>query len=102
MKRGTVVAYLISILWAVLVVMWPESSNENLAPGDKQVSGEGLYKSSLTKANFGLLGVRFYQTQSGRKRWKINSEFAELHRKENYAFLEEVTAEFNAGKTGNT
>ncbi len=64
-------------------------------------NGEGLYKSSLTRANFGLLGVRFYESVAGRKRWNIRSRFAEMHRKENYAFLEEVNADFFAEKTGN-
>lgn len=64
--------------------------------------GEGLYKSVSTKANFGLAGVRYYESAQGRKHWHIESRFAELHRKENYAFLTEVLAEFFAKNTGNT
>lgn len=64
--------------------------------------GEGLYKSISTKANFGLMGLRYYESAAGRKHWHIESKFAELHRKDNYAFLNEVTAQFFAKNTGNT
>lgn len=102
-QLGTVAVYALAFSWGVLLVLWPEAGNEvaSLHDESKQATGEGLYKSSLTKANFGLLGVRFYQSSEGKKRWNIKSDFAELHRKENYAFMQVVTAEFLAGKTGN-
>lgn len=67
----------------------------------KSNTGEGLYKSPLTSANFGLLGVQFYETNDGKKHWNIRSKFAELHRKENYAYLQTVDADFYAERTGN-
>lgn len=59
-------------------------------------------KEPLTHANFGLLGVRFYESSRNSKRWEIQSDFAELHRSENYLFLKSVTASFYAERTGNT
>jgi len=64
--------------------------------------GEGLYKSVSTKANFGLMGLKYYESVGGKKHWYIESKYAELHRKENYAFLTEVMAQFFAKSTGNT
>lgn len=86
----------------IVVLLWPLDSNDGaLKEGDPGPSDEGLYQSSLTKANFGLLGVDFYETSEGRKHWNIRSDFAELHRKDNYAFLKQVDADFFAEKTGN-
>ena len=64
-------------------------------------SGEGLYKSALTAANFGLLGVDFYESFENHKRWRIHSQFVELDRKENRAFMKQVNSFFFAEKTGN-
>lgn len=82
--------------WFLLVWLWPIESQdvsieENITNLPPQ---EDLYRSDLTQANLGLLGVRFYESQDGKPRWEINSKFAELHRKENYAFLKTVTAHF--------
>ena len=55
----------------------------------------------LTNANFGLLGVDFFESVNNTKRWKIQSEFAELHRSDNLLFLKTVTADFFAERTGN-
>lgn len=86
------------ILW-----VWPRSVSELTQDESNQIhrSGEQLYKTSLTQAPFGLLGVSFYETDNGKKRWNIRSKFAELHRKENYAFMKAVNADFYAGQTGN-
>jgi LPS export ABC transporter protein LptC len=91
-------------IWAFLVLIWPTATNRQNDPQviqPEQKLGEGLYKSLSTKANFGLMGVRYYESSQGRKHWHIESKFAELHRKENYAFLTEVLAEFFAKNTGN-
>ncbi|NDC26116.1 MAG: LPS export ABC transporter periplasmic protein LptC, partial [Proteobacteria bacterium] len=88
----------------MLLWIWPSSSdrqNKSEAFPLEQKSGEGLYKSVSTKANFGLMGVRYYESSQGRKHWHIESRYAELHRKENYAFLTDVVAEFFAKNTGN-
>lgn len=86
--------------------MWPHNTNlshhnESDSEGLRTSSEEGLYKSSLTQAPFGMLGVNFFESDDGKKRWNIRSKFAELHRKENYAFMQEVNADFFAEKTGN-
>jgi len=92
-------------LWTLALLIWPSSVNpikELDASEPRQFkTGEGLYKSVSTKANLGLVGVRYYEASQGRKHWHIESQFAELHRKENYAFLTEVTAKFFAKNTGN-
>jgi len=91
------------VLWALLVTLWPKPSE--LPPAQANVRrggvGEGLYKAAETKANFGLLGVNFYESNNGQRRWHIESEQAELHRKENYAAFQTVMAEFFAERTGN-
>lgn len=92
------------VAWALLLIAWP-SSTPSGAPSDNpdgQKAGEGLYKAVSTKANFGMSGVRYYESSQGRKHWYIESKFAELHKKENYAFLTEVKAQFFAKTTGNT
>ncbi|NBW98452.1 LPS export ABC transporter periplasmic protein LptC [bacterium] len=95
---------LLATVWALLVLIWP-SSTQLPSEVDPKVQdpklGEGLYKSVSTKANFGLVGVRYYEAAEGRKHWHIESKYAELHRKENYAFLTEVLAEFFSKNTGN-
>lgn len=98
-----VALYLVGLAWFALVVFWPVPSDikPNPAESKRQQTGEGLYKSPLTTANFGLLGVRFYETSEQKKHWFIHSRFAELHRKENYAFMQDVNTEFYAEKTGN-
>lgn len=96
---------LVLVFWGMFLVLWPTPVNDHAShefdPATHK-SGEGLYKASLTRANFGLLGVRFYESTAGRRHWEIRSKFAELHRKENYAFLTDVDARFFAEKTGNT
>jgi LPS export ABC transporter protein LptC/lipopolysaccharide transport protein LptA len=98
---GKVVLYVAAALWLCAVVLWPEDSDPTGEKERPEVAGEQLYKSSLTQAPFGLLGVNFYESNEGKKRWNIKSKFAELHRKENYAYLKDVTADFFAEKTGN-
>lgn len=88
-------------LWFLLIVLWPRSSN-NLHPDEAQESShEGLYKSQLTSANFGLLGVSFFESQNNQRKWNIEAKFGELHRKENYAYLQDVTTYFFSDKTNN-
>ena len=81
------------------VLLWPTASNRRII-GDS-ADGEGLYRSSLTRANLGLSGIRLYESSQGKKHWNIESEFAELHRKENFAYLRSVLARFFAERTGN-
>lgn len=91
------------VAWALLLIAWP-SSTPSGAPSDNsesQKAGEGLYKAVSTKAAFGMSGVRYYESSQGRKHWYIESKFAELHKKENYAFLTDVKAQFYAKTTGN-
>lgn len=64
-------------------------------------SSDAELNEPLTRANFGLLGVHFFESSKNAKRWDIQSEFAELHRTENYLFLKQVTADFHAERTGN-
>lgn len=81
--------------WIGVILLWPRPFSQS--ESSSLVSqGSGLYGTSLTQANFGLLGVDFYESQAGKKRWKISSEFGELHRKENYAFMKQVSAVFFA------
>jgi lipopolysaccharide transport protein LptA/LPS export ABC transporter protein LptC len=95
-----------SLLWIVGIIVWPNPTNIRLDHGNdlkNAAAGEGLYKSELTEAGFGLLGVRFFESTAGKPSWNIRSEFAELHRKQgNYAFMKKVTADFFAGQSGNT
>jgi LPS export ABC transporter protein LptC/lipopolysaccharide transport protein LptA len=95
--------YAITVLWFSVVLFWPRSSNNNRdqEEGSQNLAQEDLYRANLTQANFGLLGVRFYESVEGQPRWKIESQFAELHRKENYAFLKGVTANFFSEATQN-
>ena len=95
--------YLVGAFWFAIVIFWPLQSDMRLRRADErqQKTGEDLYKSTITNANFGLLGVRFYDSSEGKKHWFMRSKFAELHRKENYAYLQEVNTEFFAEKTGN-
>ncbi|MBI1861907.1 MAG: LPS export ABC transporter periplasmic protein LptC [Deltaproteobacteria bacterium] len=58
-------------------------------------------KDPMTRANFGLLGVEFFESGNNAKRWNINSNYAEIHRSENYVFLKTVAADFHAERTGN-
>lgn len=91
-------------LWTGALWLWPLPAN---LPADADPArltasyGEGLYKSQLTEANSGLLGVRFFESFEGQKNWNIRSEFAELHRdQKNYAYLRNVDADFYSGGTG--
>lgn len=104
LRSKEAVLYGLAALWALFVIAWPSVSNHGTVREDSRqiVSGQSLYKSQLTTANFGMLGVQFYESNDGAKRWNIRSHFAELHRKENYAFLQTVDAEFYASLTGNT
>lgn len=55
----------------------------------------------LTTANFGLLGVEFFESSNNSKRWNIRSDFAEIHRSENSIYLKQVKADFYAERTKN-
>lgn len=91
----------LSAIWAAGLLVWPRPTNlasDSVVPLSRR---EGLYKSTLTEANLGLLGVRFYESFEGKKRWKIESEFAELHRSENLAFMRGVNALFFVASSGN-
>lgn len=90
-------------LWFLVVLLWPRSSNDSAPSEDTSPSKspEKLYRSNITNANFGLLGLRFYESVDGQPRWKIESQFAELHRKENYLFLKSVSADFFSEATQN-
>jgi LPS export ABC transporter protein LptC/lipopolysaccharide transport protein LptA len=94
---------ILAIAWFTIVALWPVEV-EDVSPSSanpEQSSEEGLYRASITEAPFGLLGVNFFESTFGRKRWNIRSKFAELHRKDNYAFMKAVDADFFAEKTGN-
>lgn len=91
----------VALPWFLTVALWPLPSNLPTREEPKSASLEGLYKSPLTTANFGLLGVQFFETNDGKKHWNIRAQFAELHRKENYAYLQAVDADFYAERTGN-
>lgn len=92
----------LAVVWGLLILFWPVSSDRPQAPEKTSPPvGEGLYKTSRTKANFGLQGVRFFESTLNKPRWDIESKFAELHRKENYAFLHDVISNFYAEATGN-
>ena len=102
-SRQQLSLYALAGVWGLALVVWPIGTNHlSVHEDSRQVaSGESLYKSQLTTANFGLLGVQFYESNDGVRRWNIRSHFAELHRKENYAFQQQVEAEFYASLTGN-
>jgi len=94
--------YLFAAFWLILMILFPSRTNISPRPEDHaSASDEGLYKASLTRAPFGLLGVNFYESTAGKKRWNIKSKFAELYRKDNHAFMQDVTADFFADKTKN-
>lgn len=89
--------------WMLTLWFWPGSLDNSFEEKESksEPQQEALYRSEITQANFGLLGVRFYESQEGQPRWEINSEFAELHRKENYAFLKNVNSFFFSDTTQN-
>ncbi len=93
------------VLWLVAVVLWPVPANVRMGQDAEMHATndrEGLYKSEITQAGFGLLGARFYESIGTKKSWMVRSEFAELHhQKENYAFMKNVTADFFAALSGN-
>lgn len=91
----------LAAIWFIVVVLWPKESNLPVKEDSDGYSEQGLYQSSLTKAYFGLLGADFYESVLGKKHWNIKSKFAELHRKENYAFMKVVNAQFFSGATDN-
>lgn len=98
------IRYAIALTWFFAMLLWPKMSNLPLQVEDSSSHlshGEGLYKAKITNANFGLLGVEFYESNENKKRWHILSKFAELHRKENYAYMKDVTANFYAERSGN-
>ncbi len=101
----TRVTYGAAALWTFALVLWPVPSNLRSGRDGERLTasaGEGLYKSDLTQANFGLLGVRFFESNEGQPSWNIRAEFAELHRqKENYAFMKTVNADFFSGASRN-
>ncbi len=86
----------LAFIWAAIILFWPLPSNKTSDREDLRMAaaGEGLYKASPSSAQFGILGFNFYETKEGKKSWYIRSNLAELHRNENYAFLQDVTAEF--------
>lgn len=94
----------LAVGWFVFMLLYPKTSDVphegDLNHGNVS-TGEGLYKAKITNANFGLLGVEFYESNENRRRWHILSKFAELYRKENYAYMKDVTANFYAERTGN-
>ncbi len=102
MNQALKFLYIASFTWFILVAIWPTRTNVPADAKDrKESSHEGLYKSQLTTANFGLLGVRFYESNNNQRKWNIEAKFGELHRKENYAYLQDVTTYFFSDKTNN-
>lgn len=104
MQKTRRITLWLAVTWFVLLLVWPKTSDipirEDLDHKGES-PGEGLYKAKITNANFGLLGVEFYESNENKRRWHILSKFAELHRKENYAYMKDVTANFYAERTGN-
>lgn len=97
-------------LWVGALCLWPRKvnrrevtaiDNSNAVTGEVSTANAGLFSPELTKAPFGLTGVDFYESFQGKKRWNIKSKFAELHRKENYAFLQVVDSDFFSERSGN-
>jgi LPS export ABC transporter protein LptC/lipopolysaccharide transport protein LptA len=90
-------------LWVIGIVFWPDATDNdsalevtaNLSPG------ESLYKADLTATNFGLLGVHFFESADNRRNWDIRSKFAELNRKDDYFYLQQVNSDFYGRDTGN-
>ncbi len=89
-----------AVSWALVLFLFPATSDKPETGTPVETSPE-LYALQSTKANFGMVKASFYETAEDKSRWKIISEFAELHRKEDYAFLTGVVAEFTSAKSGN-
>jgi LPS export ABC transporter protein LptC/lipopolysaccharide transport protein LptA len=89
--------------WVGIVVLWPERTDNEIVQNQTPAltSGESLYKADLTKTNFGLLGVHFYESSENKPKWDIRSRFAELNRREDYFYLQQVNAEFFGRESGN-
>lgn len=88
------------VVWFLCLLFWPKTSNR-YSDSKNSFSKENLYKQVLTKANFGMLGVEFFQSKEGLPHWKVHSNFAELYRSEHYAFMKEVKANFFSRPSGN-
>ncbi len=95
-----IVACAIAAIWMAGLWYLPVALERPETATSIETSSE-LYSWKGTKANFGMLKARFYETVQDRSHWKILSEFAELHRREDYAFLTTVAAEFTSAKSGN-
>ena len=56
---------------------------------------------SVTQAPFGLVNARFFESRRSQRKWEIFAKFAELHRTENYAYIQTVTGLFYAQNSEN-
>ncbi len=92
--------YLGAALWVFALWFIPVAVDRPQSNSTVERSSE-LYEWQGTKANFGMLNARFYETLEDKSRWKIHSEFAELHRRDDYTYMKTVVAEFTSMKSGN-
>lgn len=102
---GKALAGILLTVFGGFLIGFPSPCNEpTLAEsylGHQTKSAENLYQSKHTKAAFGMSKVHFLESQGNKPSWEIKSEFGELYRKENYAFLTIVDVLFFSDKTGN-
>ena len=87
--------------WAVVVLAWPMPARDGTRVPASATNAESLYRATeASTAMFGLKGVRLFQSNEGKPRWKMVAEGAELFRSENYCLFQKIDAEFFS-TTGN-
>lgn len=81
--------------WAAIVLAWPVSSQDGTRAPAAASAAESLYRATASStAMLGLKGVRLYQSNEGKPRWKMVAEGAEIFRAENYCLFQRIDAEF--------
>lgn len=85
--------------WALVVVAWPVPSREGARAPAAAATAESLYRpTEQSAAMLGLKGVRLYQSNEGKPRWKLVADGAEIFRAENYCLFQKIDAEFFSKK----
>lgn len=101
-KSGKLIRSVAVVAWMLCIIAWPRAIYNAPDRGLNHMGlPEGLYRSSLTEANFGILGFQLFESKQGEQTSNIRSAFAELRREDSYVFMKNVESVFFASATGN-